>query len=130
MGTAALARDEADPAEVLLRRALALAAPSTGRRCPRTSWRWRTCGTRRRWRRLRRLAEAEDEVRPVLDGCDRAGCGRRPGGARRGARKRGETDAARAALVSALSTASEAGADRLTAEALRELGCSTTSTDG
>ncbi len=122
LGTAALARDEADPAESLLRRALALAAPELGPPLPAGDLSLAHVRHAQALARLRRLVEAEDEVRPLLDDAD---------GALRAAalvvlgevrRKRGASDAAREALVSALSAASEVGADRLTAEALRELG--------
>jgi tetratricopeptide (TPR) repeat protein len=122
MGTAALARDEAEPAEGLLRRALALGAPSSARRCRRPTLALAHVRHAQALARLRRLDEAEQEVRPsstAADGRLRAAALIVLGEVRR---KRGETDAAREALVSALSTASEAGADRLTAEALRELG--------
>ena len=122
IGTVALARDEAEPAEALLRRALALAAPGLGPPLPAAELALTHVRHASALARLRRLEEAEAEVRPVLGDAD--------GGLRAAAlivlaevrRKRGETGAAREALVSAVSSASDAGADRITAEALRELG--------
>ena len=123
LGALALAREEYEPAEDLLRRALALAAWTYGP--PLSAVDLAQVRVRRAQALvgLHRLEEAERELGPALaaarDGALRASALVVLGEVQR---RRGDVPAARLSLVSALAAASEAGADRLTAEALRELG--------
>ena len=122
MGTLALARGEDEPAEALLRRALDLASPAYGPALREADVAQVQVRHAQALAGLHRLEEAEQELRPVLaaaDGALRAAAHIVLGEVRR---RRGRVYAAREALVTALAAASEAGADRLTAEALRELG--------
>ena len=118
LGQTALGRDESGPAEQLLRRALALA---DGVLPPDLVVPVRV-GRAQALAALHRLAEAEAEL---TDGLAVAQDGVRAaalvvlGDVRR---KRGQIDGAREAYVSALATAGAAGVDRLTGEALRQLG--------
>ena len=122
LGSLALAREEDEPAEVLLRRALALASPAYGPALPPAQVAEVQVRHARALAGLHRLEEAETELGATLSAADgelRAAAHVVLGEVRR---RRGQSGAARAALVTALATASDAGVDRLTAEALRELG--------
>ena len=98
----------------------ALASGRTAGRCPPPSWCRCGCGTRRRSPGCTASTRPSSELGrrwPVREDGVRAAGAR---GARRGAaRARATSPAPAQALVSALAVASEAGADRLTGEALR-----------
>ena len=123
LGALALAREESEPAEALLRRALAIASERYGPPLPAAELAQVRVRHAQALAGLHRLDEAERELAPALaaacDGAVRAAALVVLGEVRR---RRGDVAAARESLVSALAVASEAGADRLTAEALRELG--------
>ena len=119
LGQAALSRDDNQRAEAVFSRALALAGDDEtlaesiadariGRAASRVA--------------LHRLAEADEDLRDPQQSTDlrrRAAALVVLGDIRR---RRGDVPGATRALVSALAAASEAGVDRVTAEALRQLG--------
>jgi len=122
LGKQALARDDHAAAQLLLGRALNLLKPVYGGALPDDL----VCPARVAHAKaligLHRLQEADAELASCLDGPEgegRAGVLLVLGELRH---KRGDLTAARQAFVSALAAASAAGADRLGAEALRELG--------
>ena len=122
LGQLALVREDNEPAEGLLRRALLLGSAEYGPPLPAAQVIPVQVRHAQALAGLHRLSEAEAELTPALGAGD--------GGVRAAAlvvlgavrRKRGQVDGARQALVSALAAASDAGVDRLTGEALRELG--------
>ncbi|HVB26702.1 MAG TPA: tetratricopeptide repeat protein, partial [Mycobacteriales bacterium] len=116
LGQAAVARDEDPAALELLGRALDLDGADPAVRLPALVARAAAHAGHSR------LDEATADLPEPLssaDGVVRAGALVVAGTV---ARRRGEEDAATAYLVSALAAASEAGTDRVTSEALRELG--------
>ncbi|MCW2615996.1 MAG: adenylate/guanylate cyclase with repeat, partial [Frankiales bacterium] len=122
LGQAALGRDDAEGAEQLFRRALALDAPAYGEPVPADLVVPVQVGRAQALAVLHRLEEAESELAAGLSGVEdgvRAAALVVLGEVRR---KRGQVDGARQAFVSALAAASSAGVDRLTGEALRQLG--------
>jgi len=122
LGRLALARDDADQAESLLRRALALDDPAYGLPLPASLVSGVRVGLAQALAMLHRLDEAEVELAPALSAgldAERAAALVVLGDVRR---KRGQVDRAREAFVSALAAAGSAGVDRLTGEALRQLG--------
>ncbi len=122
LGKAALNRDDNEPAEGLLGRALALNHPAYGEQLPDSIVVPVRVAHAQALASLHRLAEAEDELLPALQADQdavRAAALVVLGEVRR---KQGKVDAARQAFVSALAAASEAGVDRLSGEALRQLG--------
>ncbi|MCW2570440.1 MAG: adenylate/guanylate cyclase [Frankiales bacterium] len=122
LGSAALGRDDNAGAERLLARALSLAGPEHGDPLPddlvvpvRVAYAQALAG-------LHRLAEAEQQLQPALTAAEdgiRAGALVVLGDVRR---RRGDHAGARKAFVSALAAASSAGLDRISGEALRQLG--------
>jgi tetratricopeptide (TPR) repeat protein len=122
LGAAALSRDENANAQRLLARAIGLTAPTYGEPLPddlvvpvRVAYAQALAG-------LHRLAEAEEQLAPALraqeDGV-RAGALVVAGDVRR---RRGDLTGATQAFVSALAAASTAGLDRISGEAMRQLG--------
>jgi tetratricopeptide (TPR) repeat protein len=122
LGQAALMRDDNHVAEAVLARALALAAPELGEPLPDDLVVPVQVAHASALAALHRLDEAEAELARALEA--------REDGVRAGAllvlgevrRRRGQLDAATAAFVQALTAASAAGIDRLSGEALRQLG--------
>jgi class 3 adenylate cyclase/tetratricopeptide (TPR) repeat protein len=122
LGAAALSRDDNADAQRLLSRALELNAERYGDPLPsdlvvpvRVAYAEALAG-------LHRLAEAEEQLQPALEATEegvRAGALVVAGDIRR---KRGDLTGATAAFVSALAAASTAGLDRISGEALRQLG--------
>ncbi len=122
LGAAALARDDNAAAEAVLRRALALDDPALGGRLPAdlvVPVRVQHAGA---LAVQHRLEEAEAQLLPALtvpDDAVRAGALVVLGDVRR---KRGDSAGAAQAFVSALAAAGSSGNDRVTGEALRQLG--------
>jgi class 3 adenylate cyclase/tetratricopeptide (TPR) repeat protein len=122
LGQAALARDDNAAAERLLGRALALDSPAYAERLPADLVVPVRVARAQALAARHRLDEAEAELQPAL--------GLTEAGVRAGAmlvlgdvrRKRGDHAGAVAAFVQALAAAGEAGIDRLSGEALRQLG--------
>ena len=122
LGESALGRDDNAVAEQLLRRALALDHPVYGEALPDDLVVPVRVGHAQALAALHRLDEAEAELLPALEALE--------DGVRAAAlvvlgeirRKRGQVVPARQAFVSALAAAGSAGVDRLTGEALRQLG--------
>ena len=122
LGRTALDRNDDEGAHELLSRALALDHPVYGPALPDELVVPVRVGRAQALASLHRLDEAEADLAPALVGAE--------GGLRAGAlvvlgnvrRKRGQVDLAREAFVSALAAAGAAGIDRLTGEALRQLG--------
>jgi len=122
LGQAALDRDDHDGAVDLLARALTLDHPVYGPAMPFELVAPVRVGRAQALASLHRLDEAEADLVLALAGAE--------GGLRAAAlvvlgevrRKRGQVDLAREAYVSALAAAGAAGIDRLTGEALRQLG--------
>ncbi len=122
LGERALARDDNSGAEQVLARALALGHPVYGDPLPEADVVPARLAHASALAALHRLEEAEAELLPALDALEdgvRAGALVVLGDVRR---KRGDTPGARQAFVSALAAAGTAGVDRLTGEALRQLG--------
>ncbi len=122
LGQAALLREDHRSAESLLARALALAGATYGEPLPPDVVVPARLARAQALAVMHRLAEAEQEIAPALSGSDeslRAGGLVVLGEIRR---RRGDVRGARRAFGSALAAASAAGADRLTGEALRQLG--------
>ncbi len=122
LGQSALARDDNTGGEQALARALALAAPAYGEPLAADLVVPVQLAHAQSLAALHRLAEAEAELAPALEGSEqalRAGALSVLGEVRR---KRGDTEGARAAFGSALAVAGSAGVDRLAGEALRQLG--------
>ncbi|MBC7372849.1 MAG: tetratricopeptide repeat protein, partial [Frankiales bacterium] len=118
LGQAALGRDDNQEAEQLLRRAIGL----EGGTLPAGLVVPVRVGHAQALAALHRLPEAESELAEGLAGAQdgvRAAALVVLGDIRR---KRGQVDGARQAYVSALAAAGTAGVDRLTGEALRQLG--------
>jgi class 3 adenylate cyclase/tetratricopeptide (TPR) repeat protein len=122
LGQLALGRDDEEQAERLFARALALRDIGVGLELPadlvvpvQVGYARALCG-------LHRLDEAEAELAPALSGEEeavRAAALVVLGDIRR---RRGQPSGARQAYVSALAAAGQAGVDRLSGEALRQLG--------
>ncbi|MDX6198873.1 MAG: hypothetical protein QOJ79_2024 [Actinomycetota bacterium] len=122
LGSAALSRDENTNAARLLARALELTAPAYGEALPddlvvpvRVLYAQALSG-------LHRLEEAEEQLGPALRASEdgvRAGALVVVGDVRR---RRGDLAGATQAFVSALAAASTAGLDRISGEAIRQLG--------
>ncbi|MFN2537093.1 MAG: AAA family ATPase [Mycobacteriales bacterium] len=118
----ALGRDDSVQAEAVLSRALALAGPEFGDPLPADLLVPVRVAHAQALAALHRLEEAEQELVPALEGPEDA--------VRTGAllvlgevrRKRGDLTGARGAFESALVTAGASGVDRLSGEALRQLG--------
>ena len=122
LGQLALVRDDSVQAEALLGRALLLTRPGGGEPLPVDLVGPVQVGRAQALVALHRLDEAEAELGPALSGLElglRAAALVVLGEVRR---KRGQVASAREAFVSALAAASSAGVDRLTGEALRQLG--------
>ena len=118
----ALGRDDHAQAEVLLDRALALADKEFGDPLPAELLVPVRVAHAQALAALHRLEDAEEELAPALGGPEdavRAGALLVLGEVRR---KRGDPTGARQAFGSALATAGTAGVDRLSGEALRQLG--------
>jgi class 3 adenylate cyclase/tetratricopeptide (TPR) repeat protein len=121
LGGTALDRDDHAAAEDLLRRALAL-VDGPGERVPDDLVVPARVAHARALSGLHRLPEAERELAPALSASEdgvRAGALVVLGDVRR---RRGDVDGATQAFVSALAAAGSAGIDRVTGEALRQLG--------
>ncbi|MEX2291419.1 MAG: adenylate/guanylate cyclase domain-containing protein [Mycobacteriales bacterium] len=122
LGRGALGRDDSAQAEQLFRRALALDSPVYGGVLPPSLVVPVRVGHAQALASLHRLDEAEQQLAPALDAFEQ--------GVRAAAlvvlgevrRKRGHVMQARQAFVSALAAAASAGIDRLSGEALRQLG--------
>jgi class 3 adenylate cyclase/tetratricopeptide (TPR) repeat protein len=122
LGHAALGRDDSPAAESLFRRALTLDDAVYGDPLPDQLVVPVRVGFAQALAALHRLDEAEEQLTPALDVLEE--------GVRAAAlvvlgevrRKRGQVGAAREAFVSALAAAASAGVDRLSGEALRQLG--------
>jgi class 3 adenylate cyclase/tetratricopeptide (TPR) repeat protein len=122
LGQGALGRDDHPLAEGLFARALALDSPVYGEPLPSDLVVPVRVGHAQALTALHRLDEAEAELVPALDDLEdgvRAAALVVLGDVRR---KRGQVVAAREAFVSALAAAGAAGVDRLSGEALRQLG--------
>ena len=122
LGQAALGRDDHPLAEELLRRALTLPAPPGADPLPDDLVVPARVARAQALATLHRLAEAEEELAPALHAVEdgvRAGALVVLGDVRR---QRNDTGGARQAFVSALAAAGSAGIDRVTGEALRQLG--------
>ena len=122
LGHGALARDDNAVAEDLFRRALALGHPVYGEALPDDLLVPVRVGHAQALAALHRLDEAEEQLTPALDALEdgvRASALVVLGEVRR---KRGQVPGARQAFVSALAAAASAGIDRLSGEALRQLG--------
>ena len=122
LGHDALGRDDNAGAEALLRRALAFEDPAHDVQLPPSLVVPVHVGHAQALAALHRLDEAEAELTPALDALEdgvRAAALVVLGEVRR---KRGQVVAAREAFVSALAAAASAGVDRLSGEALRQLG--------
>jgi class 3 adenylate cyclase/tetratricopeptide (TPR) repeat protein len=122
LGHATLRRDDNPAAEDLFRRALALEDEAYGRPLPPPLVLPVQVGHAEALAALHRLEEAESRLQPALEAVDdgvRAGALVVLGDVRR---KRGQVGQAREAFVSALAAAASAGVDRLSGEALRQLG--------
>jgi class 3 adenylate cyclase/tetratricopeptide (TPR) repeat protein len=121
-GHGALGRDDNAVAEELFRRALALDHPVYGAALPDDLVVPVRVGHAQSLAALHRLDEAEEQLVPALDALEdavRASALVVLGEVRR---KRGHVVQAREAFVSALAAAASAGVDRLSGEALRQLG--------
>jgi class 3 adenylate cyclase/tetratricopeptide (TPR) repeat protein len=122
LGAGALGRDDNATAERLLARALALTQSPYGGALPADLVVPARVARAQALAGLHRLAEAEEELAPALVASEQ--------GVRAGAlvvvgdirRKRGDLAGATEAFVSALAAASEVGLDRISGEALRQLG--------
>ncbi len=121
LGQAALGRDDNVAAEQVLARALGLEHPMYGGPMPADLVVPVRLAHAQALVALHRLEEAESELLPALAAApsSRAGALLVLGDVRR---KRGDLAAAREAFVQGLSAAGDAGVDRLTGEALRQLG--------
>ena len=122
LGQSALGRDDNAAAEDLLRRALALDHPVHGETLPTDLTVPVLVGRAQALAALHRLEEAEADLSAGLGGVAddvRAAALLVLGDVRR---KRGQVPAAREAFVSALAAAGSAGVDRLSGQALRQLG--------
>jgi class 3 adenylate cyclase/tetratricopeptide (TPR) repeat protein len=122
LGHDALGRDDNAAAEAVFRRALALADPAHDQELPPALVLPVHVGHAQALAALHRLDEAEAELAPALDAVEdgvRAGALLVLGDVRR---KRGQVVPARESFVSALTAAASAGVDRLSGEALRQLG--------
>ncbi len=122
LGHLALGRDDDEQAERLFARALALRENRAGAELPADLVVPVQVGHARALCGLHRLDEAEAELAPALSGEEeavRAGALVVLGDVRR---RRGQPSGARQAYVSALAAAGQAGVDRLSGEALRQLG--------
>lgn len=122
LGHDALGRDDNAGAEAVFTRALALEDPGHDRELPPSMVVPVRVGHAQALAALHRLDEAEAELTPALDALEdgvRAAALVVLGEVRR---KRGQVVPAREAFVSALAAAASAGVDRLSGEALRQLG--------
>ena len=122
LGNGALGRDDNAAAEKLLARALALGQLTFGEALPTDLVTPVRVAHAQALAGLHRLEEAEDELVPALTAAQegvRAGALVVVGDVRR---KRGDLAGATEAFVSALAAASSAGLDRISGEALRQLG--------
>jgi class 3 adenylate cyclase/tetratricopeptide (TPR) repeat protein len=118
----ALGRDDHTQAEAVLARALALSGADFGEPLPDDLLVPVRVAHAQALAALHRLEEAEAELVPALDGPEdaiRAGALLVLGEVRR---KRGDLSGARKAFVSALASAAASGVERLSGEALRQLG--------
>jgi class 3 adenylate cyclase/tetratricopeptide (TPR) repeat protein len=118
----ALGRDDNTQAEAVLARALALSGEDFGEPLPDDLLVPVRVAHAQALAALHRLEEAEAELVPALDGPEdaiRAGALLVLGEVRR---KRGDLSGARKAFVSALASAAASGVERLSGEALRQLG--------
>ena len=118
----ALGRDDSTQAEAVLARALALSSADLGEPLPQDLLVPVRVAHAQALAALHRLEEAEEELRPALHGPEdavRAGALVVLGEVRR---KRGDLSGARQAFVSALAAAGASGVERLSGEALRQLG--------